>query len=165
MHGRARQIALVGPVQLTIDLLPNPYQWVYNGHIPLEDFMDINDLTIGQAKELASLFGNQQTESLHKTFVGKYVICRSRNEGLNAGVVLAADSTAVILKDCRRLWYHKPLKEGACWYEAIANSGISPESKVSEPTQDPKLICEDYSLTGCTPEAEETIRGIKAHEN
>jgi hypothetical protein len=125
--------------------------------------MDINDLTIGQGKELAGLFGSQLPESLHKTFVGKYVICRSRNEGLNAGVVVAADSTGVILKDCRRLWYHKPLKEGACWYEAIANSGISPESKVSEPVSQ-KLICEDYSLTVCTAKAEETIRGIKSHE-
>jgi hypothetical protein len=125
--------------------------------------MNINDLTIGQGKELAGLFGSQPPESLHKISVGKYVICRSRNEGLNAGVVLAADSTGVILKDCRRLWYHKPLKEGACWYEAIANSGISPDSKVSEPVSQ-KLICEDYSLTVCTAKAEETIRGIKSHE-
>jgi hypothetical protein len=100
---------------------------VYNGHIPLEvkdSFMNIDDLTIRQAKELANLFGGA-SGSLQASFVGKYVICRSRSEGLNAGVVVAADKTGVVLKDCRRLWYHKPLREGACWYEAIANSGLS----------------------------------------
>lgn len=101
---------------------------------------------------------------LHTEFIGKYVICRSRNEGLNAGLVEAADETGVILADARRLWYHIPLKEGASWYEAIANSGLATGSKISEPVAK-KLISEDYSLTLCTADAEASIRGFAAHEN
>lgn len=37
-----------------------------------------------------------------------YVICRTRNEGINAGYVKDLDSTGVILEDARRLYYHKP---------------------------------------------------------
>ena len=100
---------------------------------------------------------------MYSEFIGKYVICRSRNEGLNAGVVHACDETGVVLSEARRLWYHKPLKPGASWYEAIANSGIAPESKLSEAV-DKKLISEDYSLTLCTDEAAKTIKEATAHE-
>ena len=102
--------------------------------------------------------------NLFSEFIGKYVICRTRNEGLNAGLVVAADGTGVILADARRLWHHKPLKKGASWYEAIANSGLDASSKVSEPVAK-KLISEDYSLTLCCAEAEKSIREIEAYEN
>ena len=44
--------------------------------------MNINDLTIGQAKELANFFNKPKNESsLLSSAIGKYVIVRSRNEG------------------------------------------------------------------------------------
>lgn len=36
--------------------------------------------------------------------IGKNVIVRSRNEGINIGTVIVADNTGVELKNCRRLW-------------------------------------------------------------
>lgn len=129
--------------------------------------MDINDLTIGQAKELASLFSEKTAiqvakANIYDSYVGKYVICRSRNEGVNAGKVVALDDTGVVLEDCRRLWYHKPLNKNASWYEGVAQYGIDNKSKVG--VQAIKLIAEDYSLTICTQEAEKTLRGAKNHE-
>lgn len=122
--------------------------------------MDINDLTIRQAKELASVFGSQcQTSSLRSEFIGKYVICRSRNEGINAGKVLKADETGVILEDARRIYYHKPLNKNKSWYEGVAQSGLSSDSKISGEVV--KVISEDYSLTICSSEAEESIRNAK----
>lgn len=103
-------------------------------------------------------------QDIYSELIGKYVICRSRNEGLNAGVVIAADKAGVLMGEARRLWYHKPAKEGASWYEAIANHGLDPASRISEPVGK-KLISEDYSLTLCTAEAEASIRGFAAHEN
>ena len=103
-------------------------------------------------------------DSIYSELIGKYVICRSRNEGLNAGVVISADETGVLMGEARRLWYHKPAKQGASWYEAIANSGISSDSKISEPVAQ-KLIVEDYSLTLCSAEAEKSLREAIAHEN
>jgi len=127
--------------------------------------MNINDLTIGEAKELASIFGGQSSvpkENLQSRYIGKYVLCRSRNEGINTGKVLAADDTGVILEDARRLWYHKPLDKSLSWYEGVAESGLSDNSKIGHPVE--KIITEDYSLTVCSEKAEKSIRVAKTNE-
>ena len=128
--------------------------------------MNINDLTIGQAKELAGLFGNNsnQTSSgiLQTRYVGKYVICRSRNEGVNFGKVIAADETGVILGNARRLYYHKPADKKTSWYEGVAIHGLSSDSKAGSPVE--KMIAEDYSLTVCSEIAEKSIIEAKEHE-
>lgn len=85
-------------------------------------------------------------KTIASTMIGKKVIVRSRNEGVNCGTVDAADETGIILKDCRRLWYHKPQDINLSWYEGVANSGISKDSKVSC-TVTRKIIIEDYSMT------------------
>lgn len=95
-------------------------------------------------------------ETLASRMIGKKVIVRTRNEGINAGIVVLADDTGVELKECRRIWYHKPLDKSVSWYEGIAMTGISKDSKVSC-TVNSKVIIEDYSMTLCTDEAFETI--------
>lgn len=95
--------------------------------------------------------------NLASLMVGKYVIVRSRNEGINAGKVIAADHTGVVLKKARRLWHHKPLKTSESWYEGVANHGLSSDSRVSG-TVAKKAIIEDYSMTLCTDEAKQSIQ-------
>ena len=122
----------------------------------------LDDLTIGEAKQLAALFGGNSTtteSNLYGRYVGKYVICRSRNEGVNAGKVIALDNTGVILEDARRLYYHKPANKDVSWYEGVALEGLSKDSKVGAAVE--KIIAEDYSLTICTKGAEKSIRGAK----
>lgn len=122
--------------------------------------MNLDDLI-----KLASLLdGNKAKESgnsLGSQFVGKYVIVRSRNEGINAGKVLELDDTGVILEDARRLYYHKPANKELSWYEGVALEGLSKDSKVGAEVT--KLIVEDYSITVCTKEAEKSIRGAKTN--
>ena len=101
--------------------------------------------------------------NLYSRYVGKYVIVRSKNEGLNAGTVLAADATGVCLKDARRLWYHKPANKAEAWYEGVANSGLSNDSKISSPVKE-KAIVEPYSITVCSEVAEKSIKKADAHE-
>lgn len=124
--------------------------------------VNINELTIGQVKELSNLISlqvNVEKNDLFSRYIGKYVICRSRNEGVNAGKVLALDETGVILEDARRLYYHKPIDKNTSWYEGIAKTGLSKDSKISAAVE--KIIVEDYSLTVCTDDAEKSIRGAK----
>lgn len=125
--------------------------------------MNLDDLTIGEAKQLANLLGGAATpaSTLYGRYVGKYVICRSRNEGVNAGKVIAADETGVILEDARRLYYHKPLNKNVSWYEGVAKEGLCGSSKVGAAVE--KIIVEDYSLTICSADAEKTIREAKDH--
>ena len=87
--------------------------------------------------------------------IGKFVIVRSRNEGINAGTVKAADETGVYLENSRRLYYHAPADKSMSWYEGVAVYGLSDNSRVSV-TRD-KVIIEDYSMTPCTEEAEKSI--------
>jgi len=129
--------------------------------------MDINDLTIGQAKELSALFGNNDRAdttkmSLYSRYVGMYVICRTHNEGVNAGKVLALDETGVILEDARRLYYHKPASKSLSWYEGVAIDGLSSDSRVGAAVE--KILVEDYSLTVCSDKGEKSIRGAKDNE-
>lgn len=97
---------------------------------------------------------------LPNVYTGKFVIVRSRNEGINAGTLKAADDTGCILENCRRLWWHKPADVGLSWYEGVAVSGLSSDSKVSC-TVSAKVIVEDYSITLCSNDAEKSIMGAE----
>jgi hypothetical protein len=94
--------------------------------------------------------------SVASLLIGKPVIVRSRNEGINVGIVVMADETGVILKDCRRLWHHRPADKSLSWYEGVAKSGLSDKSKVSG-TVDKKAVIEDYSMTGLSDEIYQSI--------
>lgn len=87
--------------------------------------MDINNLTIGQAKELAALFGVSQEVAVSPVqhfFVGQYVIARCYAAGVHAGEVVSVDGDSVILKNSRRLWSWKA-KEGVA-LSGVAQHGI-----------------------------------------
>ena len=99
-------------------------------------------------------------KSVATRMVGKAAIVRSRNEGINAGIVVLADETGVELKDCRRLYYHKPKDVSLSWYEGVATSGLADSSKVSG-TVKTKVIIEDYSMTECNADAYKSIMGKK----
>lgn len=124
--------------------------------------MNIEDLTLREARELASLFSASPKSDMLQKYVGKYVIVRSRNEGINAGYVKEIDETGVVLAQARRIWYHKPADKSAAWYEGVSIYGLSNDSKVSIPV-DMKVIVEDYSLTICSPTAEGSIKNFASH--
>ena len=89
--------------------------------------MDINNLTIGQARELAALFGATSasmapSEQAPHSFVGKYVIARCYSAGVHAGEVVSIDGENVILKDSRRLWSWKA-KDGVT-LSGVAQHGL-----------------------------------------
>lgn len=126
----------------------------------------INELEINGETYVLKSSQNQEVinftgeETISSISIGKKVICRTRNEGVNAGIVVLADETGVVLKDCRRIWYHKPKDKSVSWYEGIAETGISDDSKVSC-TVSQKVIIEDYSLTICKDDAFKTIMELR----
>ncbi len=119
---------------------------------------------IEQLKELMALLSDDsapQTSSL-PSFVGQYVIVRSRNEGINAGEIEAMDATGIVLKNARRIWYHKPASKSESWYEGVANHGLSSDSKISGAVSQ-KVIIEDYSITVCSETARQSIESAIPH--
>lgn len=65
--------------------------------------MNINELTIGQAKELAAMFGGS-AEPAFTPHIGKECVVRTYASGVHFGVVVAQSGRQVELKDARRLW-------------------------------------------------------------
>ena len=125
----------------------------------------IDEMTIGEARQIAALFNGSAQQSgsdMLSRYIGKYAIIRSRNEGINAGEIAAIDSSGVILKNARRIWYHKPADKKLSWYEGVAESGLSSDSKVSGVVSE-KAVIEDYSITLCTDVARQSIESAVAN--
>lgn len=119
--------------------------------------MNINDLTIGQAKELASLFNTGLTYSVYHPFVGRYVLCRCYSAGVHAGTLVSQDGENVLLKDSRRLWSWTA-KDGIA-LSGVAQHGIK-DGKLD--TVNPEIfltgVCETIP---CSQTAEDSINDYK----
>ena len=117
--------------------------------------MNINELTIGEAKELVALFSVSNKSAGDHPFVGRYVIARCYAAGVHAGEVVSVDGENVLLKDSRRLWSWKA-KDGIA-LSGVAQHGIkTSECKVD--VNNPLIyltgVCE---LIPCTRVAKESI--------
>lgn len=86
--------------------------------------MNIDNLTFGELKQIAALFGAAQSPTTSNThpFVGKYVIARCYAAGVHAGTVESVDGENVILRDSRRLWSWQA-KDGVA-LSGVAQHGI-----------------------------------------
>lgn len=118
--------------------------------------MNIDQLTIGDAKQLAALFG-AQAASVAKPehpMVGKYCIARCYSAGVHAGEVVSVDGENVILKDSRRLWSWKA-NDGVA-LSGVAQSGIQKGCKLDSVNPEIYLtgVCE---LIPCADKAKESI--------
>lgn len=120
--------------------------------------MNINDLTLGQAKELAALFNATTPIAYRHPFIGKYVIARCYAAGVHSGEVVSVDGDNVILKDSRRLWSWKA-KDGVA-LSGVAQTGIQTGCKID--TLNPEIyltgVCE---LIPCSSVSRESIHGFK----
>jgi hypothetical protein len=129
--------------------------------------MSINDLNLVEIFKIKDLFGGGCDASKSSSLeypIGKYVIVRSRNEGINSGYLKDADETGCVLSDARRIWYHKPKDGKTAWYEGVADNGLHADSKISCEVKE-KYIIEDYSITVCTEDAAKSIIGKSSHES
>lgn len=118
--------------------------------------MNINDLTIGEAKELAALFGGSVSQQKQSFLIGRKVIIRTYSAGVHYGELVEKDGAEVILKDARRLWYWKTANKGISLSE-VANVGLAKDSKACEPVDNIWLIA--IEIIPCTKEA---IKNIEA---
>lgn len=123
--------------------------------------MDINNLTIGQVKELTAMFAGQTSETLAPKsglmgMVGKLCVVRTYSAGVWFGEVVEKDRNEVILKDARRMWYWKAAESISL--SAVALHGISEmESRICEAV--PLVWLEAIELI---PASETAIKCIKS---
>lgn len=131
--------------------------------------MTVGDDTVMTADNLqrhdaipASLDDVRTMHDLYEFYRGKFVLVRSRNEMVNAGIVVLMDESGIVLKNAIRLWFYRPADQSVSWYEGVANVGLHPDSKVA-PAVAMKVIVEDYAVVLCTEEARFSIEGFKPH--
>ena len=80
--------------------------------------INIEDLTLGQIKQLQNLLGAQSAPDAPDPLVGKYVVVRTYSAGVHAGTLVRQDKEVVLLSESRRLWSWKA-KQG------VALSGVA----------------------------------------
>lgn len=122
--------------------------------------MDINDLTVGQAKELAAMFGAIQAPK--KELIGEYVIVRCRDAGVHAGYLADYEGRNVTLKNSRRLWYWV-CAEKQHSLSGVAAVGITEKSKI--PAAVSTLVLSDAcEILSTTEKCRESIEGAAVYE-
>ena len=120
--------------------------------------MNIDDLTIGEAKRLAAMFSDNA--KLDNGMVGKYVIVRCRDAGVHSGILESHNGRECVLTESRRLWYWKT-KRGA-FLSSLSIDGITSESKVGKEV--PRIhLTENCEIIECTEDAERSIREQPTH--
>jgi hypothetical protein len=121
--------------------------------------MNINDLTLGQAKELAALFGAQQTgaPSLNG-MIGKKVIIRTYSAGVWFGVLSEKSGSEVIVTNARRMWRWWAAESISL--SAVALHGVKAEkSKVAEAV--PSIWLEAIEIIPCSEKAAAQLEAIE----
>ena len=88
--------------------------------------MNINDLTVGQARELAALFSAAQPKcgGAFTPHIGKRCIVRTYASGVFCGEIAAQDGRMVEIKNARRLWLWKASESISL--SAVATIGVDP---------------------------------------
>src|SRR3989344_1637090 len=127
--------------------------------------MNIDELTIGDAKKLAAMFGGAEQSApaaaINNGMIGKYVVVRCRDAGVHAGVLEASNGRECALTESRRLWYWK-VKGSGDFLNAIALAGVHKDSKLSAEVERIHLT-ENCEIIQCSAEAERVIRAQAVH--
>lgn len=126
--------------------------------------MDINELTIGQAKEIAAIFGGMSTENVQTDkrglddFLGMDVIIRTYAAGVWFGRLAKKSGKEVILHSARRLWRWK-CKEGISLSEIAIHGVEEAESRICEPV--PMVWLEAIEIIPVLDTAVKSIKGAE----
>jgi len=122
--------------------------------------MILDDLTIGQAKELANLFGSkEQSNNTLNSMLNKKVIIRTYSAGVWFGLLSEKAGNEVILKDARRM-YRWWAKESISLSAVAIHGLIHEKSKIVESVE--SVWLEAIEIIPCT---DVSIKSIEDAEN
>jgi hypothetical protein len=124
----------------------------------------LDDLTIGEAKQLAALFGGNNSvapQSTLNSMIGEKVVIRTYTAGVFFGTLDQKAGSEVILKDARRMWTwwaKKSISLSGCALYGIQDA----KSKIA-PAVD-YIWLDAIEIIPCTKEAIKSIEGAKDAE-
>ena len=112
--------------------------------------INIDELTIGQVKQLQGLIGGQQPSGGLNKFIGEKVIIRTYAAGVWFGVLAEKSGNEVILNNARRMWRwfaKKGISLSECAVHGIEHS----KSQICEHVD--TLWLEAIEIIPCMPDA------------
>ena len=87
--------------------------------------MDLDKLTIGEAKAIAAMFAaqtaNPDAQHLPNPFIGQCVLVRTYSAGVHAGTLVSAQGRECVLHNGIRIWRWK----GSLSLSGVARQGIT----------------------------------------
>ena len=118
--------------------------------------MNINDLTLGQLKEINALFGSNKDQGATglNCMIGKKVIIRTYSAGVWFGTLEQKDRNEVILRNARRMWQWWA-KEGISLSSVSVNGIKHEKSKIAEPVE--AVWLEAIEIIPCSNNAVKSI--------
>jgi hypothetical protein len=114
--------------------------------------MNIDELTIGEAKELSKLFGNTQQSNGKHSMLGRRCLIRTYSAGVHIGDIVEVNGMEVRLLNALRLW---KWESGGLSLSAIANNGIV-KGRLNETGE--VYLTNVIEIIPTTPEAEKTFK-------
>ena len=125
--------------------------------------MDINDLTLGQIRDLQTMFQTENIRAAPKSpHIGKQCIIRTYASGVHFGELVSQHERRVELKNSRRLWRWDAAPHGVSLSE-IANHGtVGDRSKVCEVLPELSLL-DALEVIPCSAAASSVIAAYKVH--
>ena len=121
--------------------------------------MNIDDLTIGEAKKLARLFGGETAVSPATPFVPRSVIVRSRDAGVQVGTLIGYEGRTVTLKGARQMWQWKAAQGGTLF--DCATYGVDPNKSKFSASNARVIILDACAIIDCTDAAIKTMETVK----
>jgi len=116
--------------------------------------MNIEDITIKQARELASPSGVANAPRLSNPMIGRHVVARTFTAGVHIGTVVSQHGEETyLLKDARRLWKW----EGAFTLSEVATKGINSKGSRMAVEIPEILLTNVNEMIPTTPEARKTF--------
>jgi len=122
--------------------------------------MNIDGLTIEQAREIAQLFTGAEAHSPPHPFVGQYCVFRGYKTGVYCGkltgVVRVGREFYFEVEDARRMQYQS---YNGFTLSSVASLGIAADSKLSPSVPSHHLAASDIcEVFACNDAAEQTMR-------
>ena len=121
--------------------------------------MNIDDMTYGQLKQIASMFSHGAEQKIDNKMTGKYVIVRCHDAGVHAGILESYNGREAVLLESRRLWYWKPA-DGQKFLSGVAVAGLHESSKIGAPL-DRLHLTETCEIIQVSDSAIDKIKGAK----
>lgn len=120
--------------------------------------INIDDLTLGQVKEINALTSKAEQSAGLNGMIGKKVIIRTYSAGVWFGTLSEKAGNEVIIKNARRMW--RWWAKESISLSAVAIHGINQDkSKIAEAVNDVWL--EAIELIPCSDSSIDLIEGAK----